>query len=1307
MKMLITCILALGLVTADACAQEMIKAWEFNTDGDAEGWGPTHSLAPFTVRGGTLRTEVTGGDPYMHTMSLRADITCNDFQYIELRMKLDGRGTGAEFFWASVVGGARRGFVAGEERSFQCIPDGQWHTYFVYPLWRDKVWGLRLDLPEGDGTAVELDYIRIWQGQRVEHDPRSPAWDFTQSSGAWLAVSGGTHLTGGAAGAETTLLTGAVTLISPVLDLQTTDYRVACLELYSTGKLAGGLYWADESDGSFPGCNAVQFDVPGGPFVTTLQLAGSPMWTGALKRLSLRLGGEPGTQVTLKSLVLAEKPVGPGRLQIISFASEEALATLGQAGRLIARVENAGGTPLKDVALTVETAPARASVAPATQQVAELAPGVATNVTWTFTPAAEGRTAFALTGPDGQRQETEVVVAPAFPRPADPGRLAAEVEPDAAWIGNNKVLLTLIRNQAGFAHARLDAVDDGGARPMAVLPHLASLYLEHASAAVDLAFQEATVQQVDGQVVLQLAGTTETDAATVTASLTLTLQQEKSYIDTVYTLRADRPLRIAAFRGPWLWAGEGAFGAQQDLALFPGSEYMESGERSSSTLDIAAPMNIRFAPHPNTVTVPSMAVEKDGGIVGLMWDPLQKWDGQHDRPTAVFASPNFIEGHANHLLGLCLPSIPDYLAPNTLLAHTAYDLQPGAQLTLAAAVYAESKSDVLRSIDLYLERYGVPDLPPKPRSYEDTVAMSLKSYDSVLWNAEKQGWHSVLQWAPDANPDVALRYYVLASRLLSDPAFARRLDEKGRAMVNPAELGTTLHLGGAPCGALREMLAAARIEAARVPADGKYGFVPRETTRMLGVAGTAESGICAQAIRGTLQKALHTGDPSALDAALRTLGFMERFQIPRASQIWECPVHSPDILAAGDCCEVYLLAYRITKDPEMLQRAVYWAKTGLPFVYMWQAPEHPPLMKGSSIAIFGATYYVGSWFARPVQWNGLAYAGALLELAKYDHTLPWKHFAEMITISGMNQQSTRAHDFGCYADNWDVIDDVESVGCMLAPGGILKNVLEILEAPTGVQTEVVTTADGRRLVINAAPRITDATVVDGALQLSLRYFPGATARTAIMPIAEPTRIEVDGKELAKQPALEVAAEGVAAEGWSYAADIGCLTIQLQFGQTPRAVRIAEALPIVPGAGTYAWEFNGSDGAAEGWQAAHDVAPLTANNGSLHVSVTGADPYIHSPAVFADAAAHRGIVFRAKATCRGGQLFFSNEEGGFAPIRSVAFDLPADGQFHEVTLDLSRHAQWKGLITRLRLDFAAAPCDVELDWVRFLGAGRAR
>ncbi|MHB9081165.1 MAG: hypothetical protein ACYC3X_27145, partial [Pirellulaceae bacterium] len=279
-----------------------------------------------------------------------------------------------------------------------------------------------------------------------------------------------------------------------------------------------------------------------------------------------------------------------------------------------------------------------------------------------------------------------------------------------------------------------------------------------------------------------------------------------------------------------------------------------------------------------------------------------------------------------------------------------------------------------------------------------------------------------------------------------------------------------------------------------------------------------------------------------------------RFKIPRASQVWKCPVHSPDILASGDCCEVYVLAYRITKDPEMLRRAVYWAKSGLPFVYMWQAPEQKPLMKGGSIAIFGATQYVGSWFARPVQWNGLAYAGALLELAKYDNSLPWKHFAEMITISGMNQQSTRAHDFGCYTDNWGVIDGIECVGCMLSPGGILENVLGILEAPTGVQTEVLVAAGDKRVVINAAPRITEAAVRDGALQFILKYFPGETAQTAVMPLAEPTRIEVDGVELAKRPTLNEVPEG-----WSYAAETGCLTLKLLFGQGPRQVRIVPAV----------------------------------------------------------------------------------------------------------------------------------------------------
>ncbi len=1150
MKFAIPFAMALLLVLPSASAQETLHAWEFNADGDAEGWIPAHSLAPFAVQGGTLRTTVTAGDPYMHSShDLAARVDGNDFQYIEVRLKLSGQGSGAEFFWSSVIDGNEQGFVAGKERGFRCVADGDWHTYFVYPLWRGKVSSLRFDPPEGKGTTVELDYIRIMQGQRGEHDPKSAAWDFSQGNGAWLAMSGGTHLTSAAAGTSSTLLADGVTLVSPALDLKTEAYKFARLEFQTTGKLDCGLCWSDTDDGNFPGCNAVQFEAAAGRVVASLRLAEHRMWAGSLKRLSLQFDGQPGTVITLRSLVLADKPVGPGQLQINSFAGEDAFATLDQACRLAARVENIGGAPLKGVSLAVRNEAAEAGVSGDSRTVSDLAPGEAADVTWTVAPAREGRAAYVLESSDGQRRRTELVVSRAFPHPQATRQPAAEIGPSAAWIGNDKVLLSLVKGDSGFTCGRLDAVEDGKTRPMAVLPHLASLCLKDSAAFTDLAFQEAESEQVGGRATLRLKGIANLGEARVSAGLSLTLRQGKSYIDVTYTLSADRSLSIAAFRGPWMWAGEGSFGAKQDLALFPGSEYMETGERSSSTLDIVAPLNVRFAPHPNTVTVPSMAIEKDGATVGLMWDPLQKWDGLHDRPTAVFASPNFIEGHANHLLGLCLPSIPDFMEPNKLLAKNAYDLKPGVELSLGAAIYAEARSEVLRSMDLYFDRYGLPELPPKPRSYEDTVAMSLKAYDTVLWDKEAKGWHGVLQWAAGPNPDAALRYCVLSTRLLQDRALARSLAEKGSAMVNREDLATALHLGGAPAPLLSRILVAARAGATQVPADGKYGFSPRETTRALGPAGAPESGICAQAIRGTLLNAMRSGDASALDAAMRTLKYMDRFRIPRASQVWECPVHSPDILASGDCCEVYLLAYRITKDPEMLRRAVYWARTGLPFVYMWQAPDQKPLMKGGSIAIFGATQYVGSWFARPVQWNGLAYANALLELAKYDQSLPWKHFAEMITISGMNQQSTRENDFGCYTDNWGVIDGVECVGCMLAPTGILENVLEILEAPTGVQTEVFTVGD-KRIVINAAPRIRNAVAKDGAIEFGLKYFAGEAAHTTVMPISEPEGVEVDGVSLPRQTSLEGAAEG-----WSYSADIGCLTIKLRFDKLPRQVRV--------------------------------------------------------------------------------------------------------------------------------------------------------
>jgi hypothetical protein len=1291
--MVATAIVLLGALTV-APAQQVLKAWEFDKDGDTEAWLPAHSLAPFAVEGGVLKTKVTDSDPYMHSSAGQSfDLQGNDFQYIEIRMKHTA-GTGAEFFWANTIEGKDAGFVAGKERGFQCIPDNEWHVYRVYPMWQGQVTRLRLDPPEGEDGLVEIDYIRIIQGPISTHDPQSPVWDFTKGNGGWVAQTGGTLLLETPNGAQTELTAESVVLVGPPIELKASDYAYAYLQLETSGPLTGNLYWSGTDNASFPGCNALAFEVPAGAFAENLSLAANPMYGGDLRRLQLSLKGDPGTQVTLQQLALSPKPLGPARLKLVSFAAADVVAPLDRDGKLLARLQNLGGEEALDTQLTVTVAegPVRLTD-PATQTLKPVAPGGSAEVTWTFRPSGEGRAKVRLNGPNGLTAETEVIASKSFPTPEATAQSSAQVTAGAAWIGNDKVRLTLAKVGDRFIFGRLDAIESGKPRPMAVLPHLGQLAVAGAEGFANLTAERASGRAGNGKATLSLVGHVTVGKVSVNAAWIFHLEDGDPYISAVYALTARGDLQITAFRGPWLWAGEGSFGDQQDLALFPGSEYMVKGERSSSTLDIAPPRNVRFAPHPNTVTIPSMAIEQDGAIVGLMWDPLQKWDGEHQKPTAVFASPNFVEGHANHLLGLCLPSIPEWAKPNELLAEKPYDLKAGKTLNLVACLYAEAPSNVLRSVDLYFDRYGLPSLPPKPRSYDDTIAMSLRAYEDILWVEKAKGWMGVIGWAPGASQGVALDY-VVASRRLKDRAWAQQLAEKGLALGSPADLPFALHHFGTPSQALVVDFGNGRAQGRRAPEDGKYTFQPTtDQLRTLGAEGSTAVGICARGVRPLLDLALLTGDPEPLEAALKTLGFMERFQVPRASQVWEVPVHTPDILAAGDACDVYLTAYKLTGDRHWLERAAYWAKTGLPFVYMWQAPEQRPLMKGASIPVFGASFYTGSWFARPVQWNGLSYARSLLELAKYDDSLPWRHFAEMITISGMNMQSTREKDCGCYTDNWSVIDDVECVGCMLAPGGILDNVLELMGAPAGMRTEVVHDG-GKPICINAAPIIADAALTGGTLSFGLRYDHDNAAYAAVMPLAEPAGVEVDGTAL---PRLD---GPTANEGWSYREGVGCLTLKLQFGQDVRKVRILGARAILPGMPVPDWEFNTS-GDTEGWQAAHDVAPLTVENGNLVVEVTGGDPYIYGPGMIADAAHYSGIAFRATATAPGGEVFFATDSGGLSPQRERAFALPADGQFHEVTIDLADHPEWKGTITQLRLDFAGPPCRVEIDWVKLL------
>ena len=97
-----------------------------------------------------------------------------------------------------------------------------------------------------------------------------------------------------------------------------------------------------------------------------------------------------------------------------------------------------------------------------------------------------------------------------------------------------------------------------------------------------------------------------------------------------------------------------------------------------------------------------------------------------------------------------------------------------------------------------------------------------------------------------------------------------------------------------------------------------------------------------------------------------------------------------------------------------------------------------PYMLYASIPVFGATWFAHSWFGVAVQWNGLDYAYALFDLAKYDDSFPWEQIARGLTVSALYQQETSERYTGLYPDSYNFMDRTTSAW-KLSPALIIRN----------------------------------------------------------------------------------------------------------------------------------------------------------------------------------------------------------------------------------------------------------------------------
>ncbi len=955
------------------------------------------------------------------------------------------------------------------------------------------------------------------------------------------------------------------------------------------------------------------------------------------------------------------------------------------------------------------------------QHVDTLPPGAEATLTWDViangqSPAARLQAAVRASNADAERVATDLVAGPLQASPTLPaGDPGVTVDADVAAIGDGRIRLLFPRAAFGWGIARLQRRVTGAWQTVATLPRLTRLAVDAAADRSMLVYGEqirpASVPGAEYALEL-LAEATDPTGVRWDIRQTVAMRRDPTRFELRVAATPSARVGLLAFDGPLVCVGDGAPPGTERLdAIFPGLEWLVRGEWSSSSLDIAPdhPHRIRYVPHPHMVTVPMMCARLDtpagpDATVALSWDHLQPYLGDHDRPSPVFASPDRFEGRQATTMGLFAPSMPEFVEPNARVAHTPLQVAEGETVALSAALWLTDNSDetALVALQQWYRLHGAPEPNALPHGDDlvDEVEFDMAAYLRSMWNEQQRKWHPIFFGPPDWREPRWLPDFLYDLRVGSELAEDRRVASAARERyehvvelsgLRPVADDLGFHFAGPAARLLSEAQQVAGIIAAQRE-DGSWRFNAYVATSgvfrgrdygELGPDGAAEVGTCAANARRVLRFARMTGDQQAREAGLRALAFMERFRVPRAAQVWEVPVHTPDILASAHACDAYLEGYRITGDPQHLQRAVYWAWTGLPFVYVWDT-EGFEFLKYASIPVFGATWYTGSWFGRPVQWNGLEYARALQRLARHDDSADWATIARGITVSAMYQQYTDEEHQALWPDSISAIDRSDS-GPNFSPRRILTNCYEML----GLEPDPLTvpvTADGGEILLSAAAQIDAAAIEGDRLRCTVTCPPPLGGFLVICRASRPAQVRVNGF-----PAPGAVAPAEAKPpSWRYIDDAALIEIRLP-GPGEHTIELdgVRFRPAALGPAIVQRLNFDFDADSEGWRSANDLAPVAASDGMLQTATTGGDPYMVRPNCAIEAAEVHRIRLRMalepgmNPTC---QLFWTTRvDPGWSEAMSVHFDAVADGRPHELIVPVGDHPRWEGTVTALRLD----------------------
>ncbi|MBI5385347.1 MAG: hypothetical protein HZA90_11755 [Verrucomicrobia bacterium] len=628
------------------------------------------------------------------------------------------------------------------------------------------------------------------------------------------------------------------------------------------------------------------------------------------------------------------------------------------------------------------------------------------------------------------------------------------------------------------------------------------------------------VEQVPGR-----ATTTATlgdqDGAKWKITQQFTANATPGVIDLRVTVEVDRDRDVAFLPLLLLIAGGEANITAKGQALFAGLEYLDN-EPSSSEADLIGPESKRQVPANHKITIPLMVVQHAGRYVGLIWD--------HAPPfSALFDSPDRVLSTGGHVMGVLFPGSDTFnRREGSLMPMRTEPLRAGQPLTLQAQLLGGAGASVVPALQQYVKVRGLPPTPETGNSFQDYVSLAAHGWLDSKARETNLFRHAVWPgFGPHPAADAALHLNWLAGQTADVPLRQRLLEVEKLALaaVPPRQwdISCVGHVRypvqslvfGHVSEIAEQHRAHARASLSRFNLDGTVTYRAHDKTDYGRTHFTNHAnGLTAQVAASALEAAVFSGDRALIDQALAELRLLQRAYahgVPRGAQTWEVPLHTPDILASAHLVHAFTMGWQLTGERALLDEAVYWAWTGLPFLYLINPVGFPDPPYGC-VTVYGATSWKAPvWFGRPVQWCGLVYADALYRLTPHDPAGPWRQLADGITAMGVRYTWPRDDQErqGLLPDVWEM-QQQERAGPAINPATVQVNAVRLYRK-AGLYDFRVFRANGRRLTVHAPGEIMSQAENSPQPRFSVRGWPTGPYFVLVNGLSKAPQVKIDGQ----------------------------------------------------------------------------------------------------------------------------------------------------------------------------------------------------